>query len=317
MQPVDFLFVRKAQLLREIKALGLLYSLIVAGALLLLLTFFFKYQVAILNVAISGLLLAIIIVVIHFSRKDHRFIDLVAEVPFQIYMAEYAALVLPFALLSWIAFGQPLFFLVLIPVMLISLIRVKSKSNSNQGYSNRLISETNFEWHAGVRKTGGVLILIWLVALALTPIPFASIVALWFYLLTVSSFYDEGEPREMIEAYQVNSNIFIKAKLKSQIVSFLKPALPVLLISFLFFPDRWWVLLLFVVFCSVNIAVFVVTKYAVWSSGEVNRSGSIVNAMCMLGLFLPFFLPLPIVVLIKNYRKSLLNLNPLLHDYNH
>lgn len=253
---------------------------------------------------------------IHFSRKDHRFIELVAMDPYLIYLVEYGALLFPFIILSWIGFGQPLFMLTVIPVMAISFFKVQSKSVVSFSFSDWLITDTNFEWKAGMRKTGGVLIVIWLVALALTAVPFASIVALWFFLPVVASFYDEGEPREMVESYQLNAKEFIKRKLIDQLLSFLKPVIPVLVISIFFFPDRWWVLLLlFLVFSSLNISVFVLSKYAVWRPSEINRSGSILNTVCMLGLFLPFLLPLPILVLVRNYRKSVLNLNPMLHDY--
>jgi len=315
MQPVNFLLVRKAQLFREIKALGFLYSAIVAGATFLLLAFFLKSQVSIQNAGISGVVLTFVIAMIHFSRKDHRFIELVTEWPFLIYFIEYCTLATPFVLLSCIALGNPFFMLILFPVAGISFLKVASRPVVNFNTSSKLISETNFEWKAGMRKTGGLLGILWLAAMALTVVPFASIIALWFMLLVISSFYDEGEPREMVESYQLDAVKFLKVKILSQLKAFFIPALPVLLLFLYFFPERWWVMILFMVFSALNIGVFVLSKYAVWRSAEINRSGNIVNAMCLLGLFLPFFLPLPIAVIIKNYRRSLHNLKPLLHDY--
>ncbi len=315
MQPFDFLRVRKSALIREIQALGFFYSLIVAGGILLVLLLFYKLQELFLYRSYSLIAVSALIAGLHFSRKDHRFIQLVSPRPLLIYFTEYTALVVPLIVLSIVQSGSPLFLLVLLPVLIISAVDGNVKYESGGGFLNKLIPDANFEWKAGLRKTGGLLIILWFVALALTPVPFASLIALWFLLLTVSSFYDEGEPREMLEAFEMDAGEFIKHKIKMQLMTYLIPVVPVMVITFVIFPERWWVFLLFIVFSSINIAVFVLSKYAVWRPAEVNRSGSIVNALCMLGLFLPFLLPLPVFVLIRNYRKAITNLKPFLHDF--
>lgn len=316
MQQLNFLLVRKAQLVREFKALGLFYSLLLITGMISFLFFFYKYQVTTNNALFSASFSTLVIFIIHISRKDHNFIYRVSLNPSLIFITEYFALLFPFLILSIAGISYPVFLISFSGAVLISFIPVKSRTFFSTGIVSRLLPKTNFEWKSGTRKTGILTALIYIASLALVAIPFASIIALWFLLLVTASFYDQGESREMIEAYELNAKKFLITKFKQQIILFMIPAFPILLISFLFFPDRWWFYLLFLVFAVMNIAVFVFTKYAVWRSSEINRSGSIVNTMCMLGLFLPFFLPLPIFVIIKNYRKSINNLNPLLHDYN-
>ncbi len=315
MQPIDFLRVRKSALIREIQALGFVYSLIVAAGIFFGLIFFYKLQDSQLHSVYSLAGVSILVAVLHFSRKDHQFIQLVSPHPFHIFFTEYLTLVLPLIILSVAQSGTPIFLLVLIPLLIISLLPVTGSRFIATGFTNKLIPDTNFEWKSGMRKTGGLLILLWLASFALTPVPFASLIALWFALLTVSSFYDDGEPWEMLEAYGMDAKQFLHHKIKVQLQTYLLPVTPVLLISGFIFPERWWVFLLFLIFSSINISVFVLSKYAVWRPAEVNRSASIVNAMCMIGLFLPFLLPLPVFVLIRNYRKAMLNLKPVLHDY--
>ena len=91
---------------RELKALGLIYSLIVISAITALLFIFWKFQHTESGIIYSGAALAFVIVSIHFARKDHRFIKLTDESPSKVYFTEYLAFTLPFILLSLIAYGK-------------------------------------------------------------------------------------------------------------------------------------------------------------------------------------------------------------------
>ena len=315
MQSINFQVVRFIQLFRELKTLGLLYSLLLILSSVAAFYFFYKVQVSDKGILISGIVIAILLQIIHVSRSDHRFISLAVENPRRIYLMEYFVFTVPFIILSLISSGKPFMLLLLVVILVISSIPVTTFKISAKSRTAFLINDRNFEWKAGMRKSGVVLVILWIAALALLVVPFASLVVLWFLLLAVSGYYEAGESREMIESYEMDARKFIHQKLKEQLMTFLIPIIPILVTSMLLYPERWWVFCLFAVFSLLNLAVFIVSKYAVWRPGEINRASSIVNVICMFGLFLPFFLPLPIFVFIRNYRKSIVNLQPLLHDY--
>ena len=315
MQELAFIKIRLVQSFRELKALGFFYSAILLIGILALFSFYFQTQTTPTNVLFGSGFIVAVISSIHFSRSDHRFLLLVSSNPYSILFLEYFLLATPFVLLSVIRFGdvQPLLPLLIIP--LIPLIKVIRQNSTQIIRPGNIIPLQNFEWKAGVRNTGWVFVVMWILAIALAAIPFASLVIIWFLLMIISSFYDQGEPVEMVEAFRLDSSKFLWRKISLHCKSFIVPALPIMILSAACNPDRWWVYLLFLAFSLLNIAVFVVSKYSVWRHSDLNRSNSIVNALCMIGLFLPFLLPLPIIVFVKNFRKALNNLHPVLHDY--
>ncbi len=315
MQELAFIKIRIVQSFHELKALGFFYSLILLTGILALFSFYFQSQTTSENVLIGSGFVIVLISSIHFARSDHQFLFLVSSNPYRILFFEYLILAFPFVLLSLVRFTcfQSLLPLAFIP--LIPLIKVSRQNTTQIIKPGNIIPVQNFEWKAGVRNTGWVFLILWIIALALVAVPFASLIILWFQLMIISSFYDQGEPVEMIEAFRLDGSLFLRKKIILHCKSFMVPVFPILLISVVFNPERWWVYLLFLVFSVLNIAVFIVSKYSVWRNSDLNRSNSIINALCMIGLFIPFLLPLPIIVFIKNYRKALNNLYPVLHDY--
>ncbi len=315
MQFLDFLLVRKAQVKREIRAMGLLYSFFLLLFLLLAIGFYSKAQQLRESSLYALAIISLLITSVHYTRRDHGFINAVAENPVSVYLAEYFVLTLPLFIVS-LFFGN-LLILLSLPVILlcISCWKITAKKSNHLIFFQLLVKDPNFEWKSGLRKMGIVLAFLWILAIALVWVPFAPLVVLWFFLLTLSSFYEEGESREMLESYQMGAKVFVRNKIYNQVRIYLLTILPVITAAGIFFPERWWVLILFMVFGSLNLAVFVVSKYAVWQPGEINRSGSVLNSVCMLGLFLPFLLPLPVLVFFRNYRKAIHNLNPVLHDF--
>ncbi|HMT29333.1 MAG TPA: hypothetical protein PKD91_08650 [Bacteroidia bacterium] len=302
--------------MREFKALGFFYSLILSVGIIGLFSFYFQTQVSSKNVLIGALVILFLIATLHFSRTDHQFIKLVAQNPPLVYLTEYGVCMFPFFILSWIQYGQPIILFSIFPLLLISFWNVRQKSMDPASGLGKFIPAKNYEWKAGLRQSGWLFVLLWAGALILVFVPFASLILLWFILLIISSFYDQGESQQMIESFELNQTRFLLNKIKIQLITFLIPAIPVLLLCLVFFPERWWVFILFMVFSVLNISVFVVSKYAVWRHGEINKSNSVVNGLCMVGFFLPFLLPLPVFVFVKNFRKSVINLKPLLNDYN-
>ncbi len=315
MQAVSFLKVRKAQLLHELKALGFLYSLFLISGSVIAAFVFYKTQTNTKNVLYGLLALTFVVFSIHISRSDHRFISLISEKPFLIFLIEYGAFVMPFILLSIVGSGKIWMVLIMFPIVLISKMKKGFYKEATVSVIGNYVPSKLYEWKAGLRRVSWIFILLWLAALVLVFIPFVSILILWVMLMMVSGFYDHGESRDMIEGFRLNAGGFLVKKFVTHILMFQLFAVPVLLINLFIYPDKWWVVLLFLLFSCVNIMVFISSKYAVWQHAENNFTNSILNTICMIGLILPFLLPLPIIVLVRNYRKALLNLKPLLDDY--
>jgi hypothetical protein len=315
MLPFAFLRLRMYQLLRESKALGWLYSLILlslVSALLYLAGIYVRKPsgAAAVLAIVSSLLFAL-----HRNRTDHRFVASLTGRPWIIYFTEYAAIVLVLYVSGFLCSGDPVLPLVIFLVPFIAFVKPAEHAAGGNFFAARIPHESNFEWRSGIRKQGWLFPLLWLLSLLLAPVPFAPILLLWFMMLAVSSFYDEGESRSMLESAELPPVAFMRCKISGQLTAWSWISVPSLAVSAVFHPDRWWVLLLFIAFSTLMVSLFVTSKYAVYQPAEINRSNSLVHVMCMLGLFIPFLLPLPLVMLVRNYRKAISNLETHLYDY--
>lgn len=315
MLPIAFLKMRMYQLQRESKALGWLYSLILLSFVCAVFYLFGLYIQKPIGAAVVLAIASSSLFALHRNRSDHRFVVLITEKPWTIYITEYIAISFVLYVSGLIFSGDPLrpLFIFLIPF--IAFVKPAESIAGRNFFAANFQRESNFEWRSGIRKQGWMFPVLWLLAMVLAFVPFAPILLLWFLLLAVSSFYDEGESRPMIESAELPPAAFLRSKLSGQLTAWSMISFPILAASAVFHPERWWVLLLFIVFSSLMIVLFVASKYAVYQPAEINRSNNLVHIMCMLGLFIPFLLPLPFVMLVRNYRKAIRNLETHLYDY--
>lgn len=310
-----FLRIRVRQALREVLRSGPVYGSVLVFAVIGAFLFFYFSQKNNHYIVYTYAGLLVLLLSVHMQRSDHRFVKLIAIKPYLIYFSEYATFLFPFFLITIIKSGQFFQMFSLIPVALISILKVNAMKSQLGKFPVFFTGTMNFEWKAGLRKTGWVLVMLWFGAMLITPIPYASVLLLWFMLLIVSSFYESDESRSMVEAFEVSERKLLWMKMRDHSLLFTVIILPVLFISALFFPQNWWISLFFICFSMLNIAVFVVSKYAVWGHEESHGSATMMNTFCLVGFFLPFLLPLPFFVLVRNYFRAKNQLKPLLHAY--
>ncbi|MDX5347098.1 MAG: hypothetical protein LPK19_07605, partial [Hymenobacteraceae bacterium] len=90
--------------------------------------------------------------------------------------------------------------------------------------------------------------------------------------------------------------------------------LPVLLLCAVFHPALWPVYLIFMVLQVIGLMLAITTKYSSYSPNASLSANSVLLFLSQLGLLLPFLLPLPLVLLIRNYRRAVYNLSFYLYD---
>jgi hypothetical protein len=316
MQPaIAFLRIRLLQVFRELKAAGPLYALVLIGGGAAFLWLFYRSQTQQIYIHSWFAGIVLLIFTVHMNRGDHRFIFLTVERTGLVFMAEYATIILVFVILSSVATLELYPFVYLLAAPLISMIKPGHFDNSQVARKVVMIENSNYEWLSGIRKSGLTIAVLWIIGMLLTPVPYASMLVVWFVLLIVSSFYEQHENREMVESFGRTPASFLLYKIKQQLIPFALLILPVMAASLFFFPERWWIWLLFLVFSFINIGVFVTSKYAIWEPGETHRSSSLINSLCMVSFFVPFLLPLPVFVFFRNMSKSVIRLKPLLHVF--
>lgn len=253
----------------------------------------------------------------HSVRKDLRFIALVEERPWKIVAAEYLMMSLP--LIVILLFSESWFLApVILPVIvLISFTKQRKQRNNTYTIFSRIIPSGCFEWISGFRRFGVWITIFYLSAIVALAIPYLSFLFLFIFTSLISGFYCDCEPEQLLGIKELPARPFLHYKLKSGVGLYLIMVLPVLIAYMVLHPGSWFLAPAFGIFASLNIILFIVSKYAVYVPGEQIRSGQVILALSLLGFFIPVFIPVTIAFCIRNYIRSLSGLSNYLYAYNY
>ena len=308
-----FVRIRSIQMRRELAAAGFFRSVILVF-LALSAVYLFGFSQLQSDSALYGVIaVAAGALLVHAGRNDHQFIRHQANAPWQVYFAEYLAgsvilIVTGILLGSWYA-------LLIVPCLLVvSNIPVKGKTASMSGRSASLIPLSLFEWRAGFRRNRTVIIILYTAMVLLVPLPYVSLALAWLIAGMISSFYQESEGREILEASAQSSAGFLRQKLTAQTVAMLLVLGLPLLVHGLLCQREFWFVLLAVLMLTINVMLFVVTKYAFWNPGSRGGAHEIVFSVAVISILIPFLLPLPLFFLIRNYLRASRKLRTVFND---
>lgn len=126
--------------------------------------------------------------------------------------------------------------------------------------------------------------------------------------------YSESE--QILFSQERSAKSFLCRKLGVNLKLFLYATGPVYLVYLLLYPDQWWLIIAFVVAIALNVALFIVTKYAYYRPNAKITAGQVPIALAMLSIFLPVLLPVILFFLIKNCLAACRNLKTYLYAYN-
>ena len=147
-----------------------------------------------------------------------------------------------------------------------------------------------FEWRSGLRKQGGWIGIIYLLALAPYSYPFAAVVAIVAFTFIVSTFYNETESRPMVEAFATSPAAFLWAKARVQLTIFWVGCMPLILTFLLTNADYWYVLLVWIIVSSIIQLLSINLKYALYEPGATLNT-YVFMFIYFLSLFVPYFVP--------------------------
>lgn len=259
---------------------------------------------------------ALIIAMVHTKRQDKSFLKTHFDNFKLIFFVEYlmvSSIVIAFLIfhLQWI----PLLLLATIIYLIIHL-DLKTRNRSQNFRLLQLIPSACFEWKAGIRQTLFILIPIWVIGLFTSF--FIGSVPIALFILGVMSFsyYEKGEPYQMIIAYEMGTILFLLHKIKMQISLFSILSLPLIVVFLVFHPETWYIPIIeYFIFISLSIYL-ILTKYAFYEPNSKSTSAQIFGAIGALGGIIPVFLPLVWIMSIRFFFKSKENLNFYLNDFN-
>lgn len=315
--------IRLQQIKRSFSGLPVLYWLVIATVVL--------YAIYGLNLKMNDYSFSVVVMFsflviigsLHLVRSDHRFLNILSPHPWKIYLKEYFALLLPFFLLFLFHQYWSLFLFTIIELLLfigiVSLVPVRSNSARTFAFVpirfTTLIPVPGFEWRSGYRRWGLQVLLFYLLAIGLSFLPFASLFILAFMTFVISGFYTNGESLAILNADPLEPAIFLKKKIlrHSKFTSFV--LLPALIIYLFQHPEHWYMVLIAWCVYMINIFYFITLKYALYRPDKKLTADSIWVALLFASTLIPFLFPIPLIVAIRNYSLSKINLKNYLDDH--
>lgn len=315
----EFLRIRITQCWRELKALGWWRATVAGVGVLGGLTAFSAWtrHFPTSLYAFGGLLLCV--AAIHFWRQDKDFMRVSQGSLFPVCLVEYLIFTAPFLLLVLLS---PSWYLAPVaPVFYAILCRVSFSSRGKIRLIGALpfVAADNFEWKSGIRLNFWQILVFYAACLGFVRFPYVSLYLWWVLLVLIIPFYQEYEALDMLERWELAPAAFLHKKLTSQLKYYLLFSAPIFGAYILLHAGDIWIALAVWVLSAINLSWFILSKYASYQPARKMQGGNLVVTLVHLAMLIPmagpFMIPVPLVLGLRAYRKSLHRLKPYLDAY--
>ena len=262
---------------------------------------------------LSGLI-AFLIFSIQVNRKDKRFIRTASENAYKAVFTEYFILSLPFTAMSLFTPNWYCFILTTGAIFIASFIDITFNQTTKIKNLSKYIPPNNFEWIGGVRKNLYLILFIYILALALCFLNFVSLFLLWFLSTIILSFYIECEPLNLLLLNEEKPGRFLIKKTKEHAKIFIFFTLPILIAYTIFNFETFWITVF--IFCCFLINLFfgITLKYSSYQPNEKLVVNNTLMAIAQTGIIIPFLIPIPLLMSLRNYQRAKENLSNYLDD---
>ena len=308
--------IRFKQIFRELSGLGLVRIAFLSGLSVFITSILFHLTAKAPGSFYTAGVYMIFISLVHIKRTDQQFLKIHFRNFRLIFLTEYLLFLVPLfiCLVSHAQWLPAIVAITLVP--LIALLNFKQQQKSLNTMVQRLIPAGCFEWKSGVRRTFFLLAAFWMGGLGASFFVGSVPVAILVLGILSMSFYEKGEPIQMIVMYEMNANKFLLYKIRMHILLFLILSMPLILVFLMFHKDKWYIPVI-ELFVFLNIQVYVIlTKYAFYKPNLKSGGVQIFEALGAVGIIIPFFLPVIWLLSIRFYFQSKENLNFYLNDFN-
>jgi len=311
-----FVKIRLKQFYRGLIGVGLIRIVVLIGLVGFIgIALFIKTSESPDSYYVTGLT-TLIILLVQTKRQDKLFLKTNFDNYRRICLVEYlilASIIIVFLIFhcQWI----PLL-LLLSAIYLIIHLYLKTKKRNLNTKLQQFIPSDCFEWKGGVRQTFFILIPLWMIGLFTSFFIGSVPIVLFIIGIIPFSFYEKGEPYQMILAYEMGTNQFLFHKIKMQISLFSVLAIPLIAAFLIFNYDKWYIPIAeYFIFVSLYIYL-ILTKYAFYEPNRKSTSSQVFGTIGAFSGIIPLFLPVVWLLSIRFFFKSKENLNIYLNDYN-
>lgn len=308
--------IRFKQLYRGIIGIGLIRMIFLIGLLGFVATFMFIHLSKIPNAYYITVVYLLIVTLIHIRRQDKLFLKSHFVNYKLIYLAEYFLIIIPVLFCLVYHFQWILAVSVLVGIGVIVNYDFKPIPRSLNTKIQQFIPHDCFEWKAGIRKTLFLIIVIWIIGLGTSFFIGSVPIVIFIFGIIPLSFYEKGEPYQMILAYEMSTNKFLFYKVKLQIILFSILTIPLMVVFLIFHFEMWYIPVVeYFLFISLHV-YFILTKYAFYEPNSKSAAAQLFGSFGAIGTIIAVFIPIVWLLSIWFYFKSREKLNFYLNDYN-
>ena len=304
------------QYMRLVLEIGLLRFLILSIGTLLALLFLVAFMKHASDAVLVSVFTIAILAGFHGKRRDREFLELHVK-RFRVLMAlEYTVILLPF-IVGFIYFGHFIHAAAIIVVAwTLPFLQIRRRQRKQWTPFHRYIPDQMFEWKAGVRKYLVWIVLTYLAGLALSYTIWAVPAALILLGVIVAGFYENFEDLDILMSEESNGSKLLFQKIKRNIQAYTWISLP-LILAFVIFNYNQWHLAVIAYLLATSLHIYMIAvKYTFYLPGKPAGSTSIFAGIGAVGILVPVFAPVVWLMTVYFYRRSMVNLENYLHDFN-
>lgn len=261
-------------------------------------------------------LYSLLVFFISFKRKDLDFLRLYFPNYYIVIILENIFISLPLLIILvyynlWLYIG-----IYLVLLVFSSIFRVEINKRTVNSIIQQKIPDYNFEWKAGFRKNLFVLVFLWFTGL-LASFFMATIPVVVFFLgIIILNFYEKTETLEMLFAQELNSKQFLRNKILCHLKDFSILISP-LIIVFIIFHFQYYYIALVEFFAFLILIIYsILLKYTFYKPDEKSGAMQTFMSFGIISLFIPFLLPVTLILAVVFAYKSHNNLKYYLDDFN-
>lgn len=267
---------------------------------------------------------AFVLLVTHRGRHDAVFCRLILLHPWRLFAIEYLVCLSPFVVISFMThtWDNAAFYLIL-PVC-VALLPVRTGRRVS-GWSNILglphgkippfMGVRSLELVSFVRRRFVLLLLVSAAALVFSYVPVFSIIILLFLVVLMNDAYLENEPLDMLFLAEESAGKYLKHKVITGWILFMKLSAPALLMYVVFNPHTAHLVLFPPIVSLTGIALFVFVKYSRYDPDKQKVIVPLAAVLGITGIIIPPMLPLTLIMSWGYWGAAKKNLNKYLDVY--
>jgi hypothetical protein len=304
---VSLIKIRFIQLKRFLKNLGSRIFIAIPLLVLFVIIIFIQFGMQPNSYYLSGLFLFLILQ-LHLKRPDRKFVQLLFNKAYPAFFIDYLMLSFPILTIALFVNNWICCFLILCGIFFISVISISSvQYKTRLAGISRIVPKDNFEWISGLRKNFSFLLPVYfLIIVSACYNGYLGLFFVWLVSLIVSTFYIECEPLNILLIHKGSPVHFLLKKIKTHFVIYSIFTFPVILLILVLNHDKIFPVCLLYTFFLINIPYYVVVKYTLYKPNE-NNDGLLIP-MAAFGVLFPFLLPVPLIMIFRNFNIAKKNI---------